>query len=167
MQKLEPPDSHYLSAAIGWLELGNQREADAELGQINPAFARHPDVLEIRCVIHAQENHWAQALQTARDLIAADPGRSAGYLHQAYALRRVPEGGVQAAWAALLPAYERFPEDAIIPYNLSCYTCQLEQLDTARQWLQCAIRVAGKETIKRLALHDPDLKPLREEIQKL
>ena len=48
MQKLEPPDTHCFSAAIGWLELGNLAEAKAELAQISPAQQEHPDVLEAR-----------------------------------------------------------------------------------------------------------------------
>ena len=48
MNKLEPPDTHYFLAAIGWLELGNVVEARAELAQISASQHEHPDVLELR-----------------------------------------------------------------------------------------------------------------------
>ena len=48
MQKLEPPETHHVSAAIGWLGLGNVAEAKAELRQLYAAWQNHPDVLEIR-----------------------------------------------------------------------------------------------------------------------
>jgi hypothetical protein len=48
MESLKPPDSHYLAAAQGWLELGNHFEANEELERITPAMRVHPDVLEIR-----------------------------------------------------------------------------------------------------------------------
>jgi hypothetical protein len=42
------PDIHHLRTAVGWLELGNHLEADAELDNITPVLRAHPDVLEIR-----------------------------------------------------------------------------------------------------------------------
>ena len=95
------------------------------------------------------------------------PKRSSGWLHQAYALRRVPDGGVQKAWEALLPASDKFPTEPTIPFNLSCYACQLQQLDTARDWLKRAVAVGGKEKIKQMALQDSDLEPLWDEIRQL
>ena len=50
---LEPPDSIHLKAAEGWLELGNQPEANEELEKIAPELRVHPDVLEIRWQIYA------------------------------------------------------------------------------------------------------------------
>ena len=82
-------------------------------------------------------------------------------------MRRVPDGGVQKAWEALLPAGDKFPKELIIPFNLSCYACQLRQLDAARDWLKRAVAVGGKEKIKQMALNDADLKPLWDEIRQL
>src|ERR1022692_4173560 len=105
MQKLEPPDTHYFLAAIGWMELGNVVEARAELAQVSVAQQEHPDVLEVRWSIAAKQEHWEEALEAARALLHCAPKRSSGWLHQAYALRRVPDGSVQKAWEALLPAF--------------------------------------------------------------
>jgi len=58
--------------------------------------------------------------------------------------RRVKSGGLQAAWGMLLPAFEKFPEEPTIPYNLACYACQMKRLDEARQWLERAATIAGK-----------------------
>jgi predicted Zn-dependent protease len=162
---LEPPDIHYFSAAIGWLELGSAEEARAELGRIAAERQSHPDVLEVRWMICAQEGRWDEGLDVARSLVERAPDRPSGWLHQAYALRRLPEGGVQRAWDALLPVAERFTKEAIIPYNLSCYACQLQHLDMAHQWLKRAADIGGKEKIKQMALQDPDLQPLWEELR--
>jgi len=167
MQKLEPPDTHYFFAAIGWLELGNLTEAQAELAQVSPAQQEHPDVLEVRWLFSAQQKHWEEGLQIAQALLRRAPKRSSGWLHQAYALRRVPGGGVQKAWEALLPASDKFPKEPTIPFNLSCYACQLQQLDTARDWLKRAVAIGGKEMIKQMALQDSDLEPLWDEIRQL
>ena len=167
MQKLEPPDTHYFFAAIGWLELGNLTVAQAELAQVSPAQQEHPDVLEVRWLFSAQQKDWKEGLQIAQALLRRAPKRSSGWLHQAYALRRVPDGGVQKAWEALLPASDKFPKEPTIPFNLSCYACQLQQLDTARDWLKRAVAVGGKEKIKQMALQDSDLEPLWDEIRQL
>jgi tetratricopeptide (TPR) repeat protein len=167
MQNIEPPDSHYLSAAMGWLGLGQPTEAAIELAMISSEYEGHPDVLEVRWVIYVQRQKWQSALQAARTLVQTAPERSSGWLHQAYALRRLPEGGLQKAWDALLPAYNQFPKEATIPYNLSCYACQLQQLEEARLWLQRALKIGNKDRIKEMALDDPDLKPLWDEIRQL
>lgn len=167
MQPLVPPDTHHLEAAGGWLGLGLPNDARAELGRISPANQSHPDVLEVRWEIFARENNWTDALQTAGQLVACAPDRASGWLHQAYALRRAPGGGLPQAKVALLPAAGKFPAEPVIVYNLACYACQLSQLDEAREWLGQAVRTGGKDAIKKMALADDDLKPLWPEIQKL
>jgi predicted Zn-dependent protease len=167
MHKLEPPDTHYFIAAIGWMELGNLVEARAELAQVREAQQEHPDVLEVRWSIAAEQKCWKEALQLAQTLLRRAPKRSSGWLHQAYALRRVRDGGVQQAWEALLPAFDKFPKEPTIPFNLACYACQMRQLDAARDWLKRAMAVAGKEKIVGMALKDSDLEPLWDEIRQL
>jgi tetratricopeptide (TPR) repeat protein len=165
MDTLGPPDMHYLSAAIGWMELGNYDEAKQELARIRPQFASHASVLEAAWAIHAAEKSWSQALDIARQLIDQEPGRASSWLHQAYALRRAPGGGVEAARNALLPAVDRFPEEATIPYNLACYACQLGHLDESREWLRRALAVGNHSKIKSMAAADSDLQALWKEIK--
>ena len=50
---LQPPDSMHLTAAQGWLELGNHEEAFEELEKIDAPLRGHPDVLEVRWGIYA------------------------------------------------------------------------------------------------------------------
>ena len=166
MSQLEPPDTLFLSAAIGWIELGVPAEAEAELTRISAGQQSHPDVLEVRWAVLAHLGRWDTALEIARALLRRAPNRSSGWLHYAFSLRRVSKDGLQQAWDALLPAYGKFPREPTIPYNLSCYACQMEQLEEARAWLRRALKIGGKERIKRMALDDPDLEPLWNEIRK-
>jgi hypothetical protein len=107
---------------------------------------------------------WDDALNDRGTGMQTAPGDAGGWLHRAYALRRVRAGGLPQAWDALLPAAEKFPTEPVIAYNLSCYACQMQQLDLARV---AAARVAGrqKEAIKKMALADDDLQPLWKEIR--
>jgi predicted Zn-dependent protease len=167
VQKLEPPESHLLSASLGWLGLGSIAEAKAELRQVGRAFQNHPDVLELRWLICAEEAEWVEGLQIARTLLHHAPDRSSGWLHQAYALRRVPQGNVKDAWNALLPAFDKFPKEPMICFNLSCYACQMRQLDAARTWLKRAALLGGKDMVKKMASTDSDLEPLWPELKDL
>src|SRR5215475_8175914 len=110
MSKLEPPDTHHLSAAVGWLELGNPAEAAEEIARLSQEALNHPDVLEVRFSICATGQRWDAAAELAETLVTVAPDRSSGWVHRAYALRRSRGGGLQLAWAALRPAFEKFPK---------------------------------------------------------
>ena len=167
MQPLEPAEQFLLSAVQGWLELGNLPEARVELAQLSPESREHPLALEMHWAVRAQAREWAEALAVARRLIERAPGHSVGWVHAAYAARRAPGGGVQAAWDALHPALEKFPQEVIIPYNLACYACQLQHLVEARKLVRRAIKTGSLKVVKDMALRDADLEPLWPEIREL
>ena len=166
--ELTAPDLHHLKAAVGWLELGNPAEALAELDAMSEALQQHMDVLEARWLALAQLQRWEAAAKTGRALIAAAPERPVGWLHHAYALRRATTGGLLAAFNALSPVAGKFPKEPTIPYNLACYTCQMQRDATETMaWLQQAIAAGKRKEIIAMALKDPDLEPLHAEIEKL
>ena len=165
---LEPLDVHLVRAAEGWLELNLPAEAEAELAQLSPSGKSHPFVLQALWQLHAHQHQWNLAHTAAEALLQTFPGEVSGWVHRAYAARRMAGGGLQAAWDALRPAVELFPSETIIPYNLACYACQLGKLDAARHWLGRALEIAGKpnarDALRQMALADADLAPLRQEI---
>jgi len=166
MRPLLTPDAHHYNAAVGWLELGNRTEARAELQKISAENLRHPLVLELCWNLDAEAKDWDAALKTAQEIIAESPDDAGGWLHCAYALRRVSAGGLEKALAFLEPIADRFPDEPVIVFNLACYACQLDQLDEARRWFQRAIKVGGEKEMRLMALADDDLKPLWPEIKK-
>src|SRR5690349_2002372 len=116
-------DGRHLLAAQGWLELGDAREAKAELAQISPGVQAHPDVLELRWQIEAKSGNWRAGVQTGRALIKAAPQRASSWIHCAFALHEMKH--TREAYDLLAPAATRFPSEWVIPYNLACYTAQL------------------------------------------
>ncbi|HEX4349854.1 MAG TPA: tetratricopeptide repeat protein [Verrucomicrobiae bacterium] len=167
MQVLEPSDIHRVNAALGWLGLNSPAEARLELNAIAAEQQSHPAVLEARWLLLAHEKNWRDALVVAEREVAMLPGMAAGWLHRAYAIRRADGGGLSQAWDALLPAAEKFPDEAVVAYNLSCYACQMDKLTDARAWLHRAIKTGGSDVIRKMALADEDLKPLWAEIDDL
>ncbi|HEX7861687.1 MAG TPA: tetratricopeptide repeat protein [Verrucomicrobiae bacterium] len=166
MIDLDHKSAHQLNAVLGWLELGNVQEARAELDGVDPAMQDVPELLEVRWILDARQEDWIAALKTAERFVRAAPDQPSGWLHRAYALRRVPEGSVEKSAEVLRPVIDKFPKEPTIPYNLACYDCVLGRLDAARLWLDEAARRGGRRKIRAMALGDADLEPLWPEIRK-
>jgi hypothetical protein len=152
MPPLDPPDSHHLNAASGWLSLGNAIEAWTEFNQIQATLRSHPEVLQFEWQLLARDQRWLEALHIGERLVEAAPDEPSAWVQR------------------LLPAAARFPQDLIIPYNLACYTCQLGDLVTARCWLDQSLALSEnlRQKLERLqaALEDADLQPLWPELTK-
>src|SRR5262245_36922608 len=69
VKPLEPPNSHYLNAAQGWLELGDCQSALDELEFIDKVMQSHPDVLSVRCDSYAAAMKWPAAVAIAWTLV--------------------------------------------------------------------------------------------------
>lgn len=167
MKGLEPSDIHCILSASGWLDLKNPAEARNELDHVSSAARNHPDVLEMRWMICEATNDWPGALAAAVEMIRLDLRNPAGWLHQAYALRRVEVGGLKNAFKSLAAASQLFPDEPLIAYNLACYQTQLGQLDEAWNWVLKAKSLLGKKKFLKLAMTDPDLEPLKERLRKI
>jgi predicted Zn-dependent protease len=166
VKSLESPDNFHLSAAEGWLGLGNWHEANAELENIAVSSRDHPDVLEVRWQIFSKAGQWDKAAEVAEGLIKAQPEEPQFWISHAYATRRKSSGGIPKAQEILTKAQAQFPQEPLIAYNLACYACQLGDHDKARHWLKSAFALGNYTRLKRMALEDPDLEALHAEIEK-
>ena len=165
MNPLEPPDSYHFSAAEGWLALGSGSDALAELEKLSPASRDHPDVLSLRWYLFARAKNWKTCSEIGKRLVDAAPELVSSWQNYANSLfydRRYHE-----AYEALFPAIQKFPSEWSIPYNLACYLCQLSQLEEALFWFKMALALGKPEEVKKQALKDPDLDPLRKAIRML
>lgn len=158
MQRLEHPDSFYLRAAQGWLELGDAQEARSELSKISPGRQEHPDVLESRWQIEAKAKQWEPCLAVAASLIRLAPQRSSGWVHLSFALHELKR--TEEAYANLARVSQQFVNEPVIPFNLACYSCQLGRLEESLSWLKRAMTIGDSGKIKTMALADEDLKPI-------
>jgi Flp pilus assembly protein TadD len=164
VNSLEPPDTFHLSAALGWLGLGNWQEAHEELEKITLALRSHPDVLLVRFEIYSKAGKWALAAEIAGELVQIRPDEAQFWISHAYATRRMPGGGIPQAREILSKAQTLFPKEPLIAYNLACYACQLGDQTEAWKWLESALKLGDAKQVKMMALKDPDLEPLRAKI---
>lgn len=166
MIELQPPDSHHLLAAQGWLELGNPREATVELARLGAAARSHPAALQTEWEICSVQEDWSTAVAIGQRAVALVPESPSGWINRSYALhelRRTAE-----ARDLLLPAAAKFPKESTVAYNLACYTCQLGELDESQAWLKRALQIApDAKSIKDMAMQDRDLAALRPVISNL
>ncbi len=163
MQPIERADACSLSAAIGWLELGNPREAAAELERLTATGRQHPEVLDVQWRIGAEQKDWNAALQFAKRLIELHPENPSGWLHQSFSLHELER--TAEAYQQLLKVADKFPKISTVTYNLACYACQLGQHYEAFRWLERTVQLLGQDQVRRMALKDPDLQPLWKEIE--
>ncbi|SRR6266480_2512575 len=155
---IEPPDKQFLEVACGYAELGMYPDANAELEKIDPFNRAAPEVLALRIAIYGGLKKWELMAEIAKRLTEFQPDDPQWPVSAAYATRRATS--IEAAKQILLSAEPKFPKEAVIPYNLGCYFCQLGDLDMAKEYLRRAFEIDPNWRI--IALDDIDLKPLWE-----
>ena len=98
--------------------------------------------------------------EIAKRLKEFEPDNVQWTISLAYATRRAYS--TEVAMKILLSAEPKFPREAAIPYNLACYYCQLEQIETAKRYLKKAFEL--DLSWRKAALDDEDLRPLWDSI---
>ena len=160
---IEPPDSHHLRAAQGWIELSDFDEAANDLAKIRPQFRNLPAVSEVRWVLAANAHQWPKALSLAKKIARLTPDNAEGWMYEARSLielRRPSE-----AYSLLLEAQQRFPGDEVIVYDLGCVCCTLGRPNEAFSWVGKAIRLGGIQMELR-AIGDPELRALWKDLRR-
>lgn len=94
--------------------------------------------------------------QIAKRLADFQPDDVQWTISLAYATRRA--NSIEAAKQILLNAESKFPNEAIIKYNLACYFCQTADIENAKNCLEKAFEIDSSWRLK--ALDDEDLRPL-------
>src|SRR5579862_5439089 len=115
IEPLEPPDTHHLNAAEGWIGLGNATEAEQELAKLSTLVLGHPEVLRVRYHLHERTRKWDCAVEVAELLCRVVPQTPFGWIHLAYALHELRR--TQEAYNVLIPVVDRFPEEYVMRYN--------------------------------------------------
>lgn len=155
---IQAPDSHFLNAAKGWLELGNHKEAQAELNQISYWVRFNPEVLMIRWKVCARAKDWNRSLDIARSLTKLSPDRPSSWICLSYSLCNTNKN--IEAWQQLVDATKKFPGVSAIPYFLARLSCKMGNLKEATKWLNKWNAMVEKDELKQTAKEDPKLEPL-------
>lgn len=161
MHKLAPNDHGYLDSAAWYVGVGRFQEAGMELDRIRREVRNHPDVLCVRWKIYSATRCWELAAETARQICKGAPSSDLGPVLLAQSLHKLAR--TTEARDVLLGCLDQFPDAYQIRYDLARYSCQMGDLAEACAWLAEAFGISGTEETRILALHDPDLEPLRKQ----
>jgi len=101
------------------------------------------------------------AAETARQICKVEPSSDLGPVLLAQSLHKLAR--TTEARDVLLGSLDQFPDAYQIRYDLARYSCQMGDLAEACAWLAEAFGISGTAETRILALHDPDLEPLRKQ----
>ncbi len=152
-------DIRHLQATEGWLGLGDPKSAKEELDAVTPQLQAHPIVLRLRWEVFSAADQWNSALEVATTLTRLEPADQHAWLSRSFALHELKR--TAEARENLLTVLDRFPDFALMRYNLACYECQLGNLDAACERLRQAFALPGGKEYRTTGQSDPDLAPLR------
>ncbi len=152
-----------ITYANGYRELGMFKDAHQELDGLPDRLQNEEDTRKMRLSLCMEAGNWKQALPFAESLAKENLEESGYLVNLAYVVRRA--SSMKKAKAILLEASDRFPEEAIIHYNLGCYECQEDNLTIAKTRIAKAISL--DPSYLDLAKKDEDLQALKEWIQGL
>jgi tetratricopeptide (TPR) repeat protein len=165
MEPLPISEQFHVEAAKGWVLLGDRNEAHQELSHISRRWRQHPEILEMRWYLLAEEGSWEAALPIARRINEQYPERLFGWLAHAHSLLK-SFGDAEGAWNVLLPAADLFAGPQV-PYGLACYASLAGRFDEAREWLETAAEKAGGNESDESGAGPLNFDALREFIEKL
>ena len=144
---------HQLKAAQGFLEHGDADSAWEELESIPAEYRAHPTVLWMRLEIYTKKQRWDGMVEIAKHLVEASPDVPQHWIDLAWGQRRAID--LKTAERTLKEALGRFPNEALIHYNLACYSCISGRVEEGRVLLEKALRL--EPNLKATALEDEDL----------
>ena len=158
-------EMHIVSAAEGWLGLGDPASAAQELEALPAALRDHPTVMRLHWEIFSALRKWEAALEVATRLTQASPADRHAWVSRSFALHELKR--TAEARENLLAILPRFPTDPLLRYNLACYECQLGNRDAACERLREAFALPDGEEFRATAMADTDLVTLRPLIKQL
>ena len=133
-----------------------------ELQKIDSVDSNHRSARLVRLSIYADQCNWALVTSEAESLVTEFPQEVEYWIQWAYGSRRAHS--IAAARSILQRAYQLFPLEPCILYNLGCYACVEEDLDDALKKVNQAI--ALDKTFFKLAMKDEDLESIKELLNK-
>lgn len=140
-------DKMHFSAAMGWFELGDSREAGIEISKLSYYLQSQPDVLLLKCKVYEHANQWGDARIIAKQLINLIPDELQGWLTLAKSISHLETDGCQAAIACLRSAEKIFSSNWRYFLTLAHYAILLGDTENAREWVWASMRLGGEESM--------------------
>ncbi|MEK7949633.1 TPR end-of-group domain-containing protein [Luteolibacter soli] len=141
--------------ALGFLELGMPEDALADLDELT---ATNSIALHLRVDALFRLQRWQDASAICLPMTEQEPSDPGWWIQAAYAQRRA--SSIQEAEMILRAGLTRHPANALMFYNLACYSCVQQKIEEALRLLGKAVSI-DPETMLAMARTDSDLEVLR------
>jgi hypothetical protein len=162
-------DQRRITAARGWLELGDHLSAFEELECMAPTARALPEVLKLRWEIYNKAGKHGSAFVVAEGLTRLLPDDPQPFIWRAHSTRQMDS--IHRATQMLIEVANKFADEPTFPFNIACYNSKLGNFEQAKAWLYIAWEVATKQNTARewklRAIDEKDLEPLWDEIRGL
>lgn len=145
-----------INATIGYINLGMIDDASAELDSLAAVDALRSESIALRVSVQMRKGHWDLALEGSELLCSILPDHPSPYLDAAFCLHELNR--TDEAKNKLLSAPTHIRKSSLYHYNMACYEACLNQLDSARTFLDQAISM--DKCLQDSWESDPDLKKL-------
>lgn len=146
-----------LTYANGYRELAMFDDAISELDSLDEVLGLRRESQQMRLAICMEAKRWKQALPCANRLAAIESSDPGDLINLAYVTRRADS--LEGARVILENAAKRYPNEAIIHYNLGCYACCAGELEIAKSYLKRAFHLDASYI--KMSQNDEDLKRLQ------
>lgn len=156
LSKLPADVQWHLRRCDGFLDLKMTAQARSELARIDEPWRSSTFFINALLRLAFEEKDWKAAADAARSLTNRMPGVPDYPIQLAYATRRAD--GLAPAQFILEEAQKKFPDVAVIAFNLACYECQSGRTTQAMEHLKRAMELDPQ--CRAMAMEDEDLKPL-------
>ena len=130
---IDPQNQMKIRAAQGYLEIGMVEDALMELESLPESEQMSNESLSVYVEIFRETGEWERMEKTAQLLCETDKQNVKSWLDCAFA--RYHLDSVESARATLLAATKRFPNEALLLYQLACCECQLGDIAEAKKHL--------------------------------
>ena len=147
-----------IQAADGYLDLKMLGDAEAELQEVPVGYRTELPYLFVVSRLCFDAQNWEKAAQIGALIQRQQPDQVGAWVNYAFAVRR--HSGIEDAEQILLEALERFPEEAIVPYNLACYASVQGAYESADAYFTKACAMDAE--FSSMGAADDDLDGLRE-----
>jgi len=120
-------------------------------------------------IIFKKRQNWQVCFEITQRAIDLHANNCWGWIHRSFALNRLSK--TKEAYESLRQAFEMFPKNATISYNLACYSSLLGDTRAAKDWLKSAFRLALKDgsfdKYRKMAIEDIELSSIRNDVTKI
>lgn len=153
----ENPSMTFFLEAIGWMELGNGKEALSSIEQIVDKYAIRFEVLALKWSILYKLGRYKKCKDVSYFLTLFHSANVDSWMMHAQSFYNQKQ--YQKAYETLQSVEKQFKNDWRFAYDYACYHSLTKRFEKVDYWLKVAKRKGDPKEVDKMFENDPDFKP--------